>query len=458
MWKNPDLLFEAYDTEKIVGLFRIFGDKEFPELVEENEVKKPIYENFKFFYEQLQELYLEIKNMNRGVVISRMKFKYHELLLIFAEEIEKNFQPLIIMVMLGMTGDIRLRYYWDVEDYNVTNENSFDIAIQAFVSNTTGIVHFLQGDENTILVGGYQNNSAWLKLKKPLSTKEEIRKFPLPHEIDMLSISQDDVDLISDCFFSKKLKRKDIPQIKSFRPVIEMLEDAYANFRYLPLKEGNHVIVTGLPAIKSVILRVKEEEEGHLCLVARVNHQDGCEYFTFYDVKEVISLLRRSENDNSAHPFMIWLVVKIYHDLVTAKSIRIKTKKNISEQMLKSTKKKKDNASSYSPSFIYIPRVEKDGREEIVRVKLSRPLRDYTPRHVTAYKRRGNMSLRQKEAVREYEKMMGMSILEKLPEGHTFVRDFISPAMSKEEFENTPIYIRARIMDDFEKVIRNLED
>ncbi len=334
-------------------------------------------------------------------------------------------------------------------------------ALHVFLYYSVRFLHFAAGSEDTVLIGT-KGEPIWRQLRKPLQIETDFVRFHFPVAAQMNDIGPDDAAFIPDpedtLRGSGDLADR-LPQFPSMRPILTLLEDAWANFRYVPNPEGSIVVFHDPRSpVRSMILKVYQSprDETSLGLMAKLEHEHGSSFFSINDVVFILrdrpEYLPPDAVPEKFNTYLLWLCVQVYHDLVTAKQITVRRPQ---KEGGKGKKKPKPEKPQICTGWTYIPRVVYN-RELPVRSKVLESREPYTPRYVRMHRRRANMSDEQRQAVQEFEAQYGIQVLRFIPEGYTVVRPYISPTISAEEWNRLPKYIKARIQLDLEEAVKQI--
>jgi len=160
-------------------------------------------------------------------------------------------------------------------------------------------------------------------------------------------------------------------------------------------------------------------------------------------------------NRKSSDPVLAQLLAEVYHDLVTAVTVRGHRTRRLSTESITPQPPEGDE-----PSWIYIPRkirIDDRDRNEPVRSEIATK-RPPKPHPVIGYRRKGNMTDKQRDAVKAFEETYGVDVMSFVQPGETFVLPHVSPKEFRDQFDNLPLFIKIRFAGRLQQSIANAVD
>ncbi len=256
-------------------------------------------------------------------------------------------------------------------------------------------------------------------------------------------IHPENADLIPDRFLVHE-KFNDVQLPQPAEPMEKTLERAFFHQRYIVNPDGVEVRFQHAGDLQSMRLRVTGNQ-----IMARVQLNGG-ETFVLLDLDtaahyspEVIF------NTKTGDPRLAHLLAEVYHDLVTAVTIRGPRRPPRDERAQTNDEEKQER------TWRYIPRTIRQFLDEETRVPLDTSRRPPQPHPVVGYVRRGNMTESQRDNIVAFEAEYGVRIMHLVPDGFTFVRPHISPrGYTGEMFESLPVFIKRRFRSHVEELVR----
>ena len=467
MWKNPQLLYQEMVMGKGYRLIVAYlaGIDQLPELPrnEGNEAFAKAEEVFCLIHKQtLSKTKAIVKKyrLKSGQVLCNHHLEsinkcFFDQCLTIALEIERtrNYRLVADMWVLWYRTFSR-RYHLVIDDDPMSPLNCY------FKFNQTALtlIHKLVGTESKTLVGTKDKSPVFLS-HKPVLNLSDVAKPSLPITVQLAHIGHEDFVMLPryDSFDRNALSDQTWPKIRSFRPILDILEDAYKNMRYMPNPSGSYIKINGIPRVQGAMIKVlppKDNPDG-FGLMARLDFDTGSHLMIENDVVEHIQQSQDGLPDGNLPPygFFLWLACQVYHDMVTAKEIRTGPSKDLLDSKpQKSVPTPTNRWDDYNPEWTYIPRIVK-GTEEPIRLPVPM-LTEYTPRYVRGHIRKGKMTEEHRQALERFEAETGLKIIYAIKDGFTFVRPHISPAIDRAEWDGLPKYIKARIQDDFDLLLK----
>lgn len=326
----------------------------------------------------------------------------------------------------------------------------------AFTITCGRVIHLLVGSENRFLVGVRNNRSAWQHWQAPVRSSiwELLHAFPIDSDIEY--IDEDDLDILPPADKWKHTPQE-LPKIvvipNVWRQIGDLLEHAYYNQQYMPHPKGSLVRVTGVEGLSHLTIKVKPG-------LYDPNYIDLIGVFDYGSTKEVLvlsgitglsrviePLQRRSSEDRQ--DFLYWLMVQVYHDLVTARETEGRSERR-SQRIADSEAFEEETNAGPDITWTPIPRIIKSRSTE-PRQPLEHP-RNLIPHRVRGYRRKGEMTEKHRAVLEELERTTGLQILRWIKPGCTFVRPHISPAIEPEEIMRLPLFIRAKIEQEIRRL------
>ena len=238
----------------------------------------------------------------------------------------------------------------------------------------------------------------------------------------------------------KIIHTKDAEKIqlpKPARSTEDLLEEAYYHQRFIVPLDGAEVRFQKAGDLEKMIIIQSGDD-----LLARVITRFGEGFLVLnIDTLQQLSgpeLIRGIELTPGKESAWINILAEVYHDLVTAMELPWRH-----YRVLGGSKERSGVDKPERPQVIYIPRTIRT--KEVVRLPYKGLPRPLTPHRVIGHRRRGNMTEQHREVLMGFEKEYGLSIIANLPAGYTFVRPYVVPAGTSEEFKNLPTFIKRRI-------------
>lgn len=222
------------------------------------------------------------------------------------------------------------------------------------------------------------------------------------------------------------------------RTIDELLEDAYYRQRYIVPLEGAEVRFRRAGDLQKMII----VQTGKMVFAKAVVHQGEAFVWINIDTAEgggIDDYFPESFDRKTDESLWATILSEVYHDLVTA--IEKPRKKGRGKGGLGGL----DDGIEIGGRFgiIYIPRVVRVGEKPLP--PYEGPPRPVTPHRVIGYRKRGNLSENHRRELLKFEGKYGISILNNLPGGYTFIRPHISPKDSEINLEDLPTFIKRRI-------------
>ncbi len=234
---------------------------------------------------------------------------------------------------------------------------------------------------------------------------------------------------------------------KPARSIEELLEDAYYHQRYIVPPEGAEVRFRNAGDIDRMILK-----QGQDNITARFITSKGDETVSLsLDGAEHVPMRIMSGEEalKNVHGNLENIVAEAYHDIVTAKELPKNRFKRLGDTSINEVSEDEN-----TPQVIYIPRVLRLGQETEVRLPFDATTREIAPHRVSGHIRKGNMTEKHRLALVEFEEQNGISILDHIPDGYTFVRPFTVPVGSDMRLTELPIFIKRRIETQLQQEIK----
>lgn len=293
-----------------------------------------------------------------------------------------------------------------------------------------GTIHLLLGREDRLLVG-LKGGVFWKTIHWPEPTPESTPSYldtSMPYLGKAPIIGRKEMELVPE----KPLSFEDaeithIPT--SIHSVEESLEQAYYGQRYTVPLEGAEIRFQRAGDLeKLVMLQTRDALFGKM-----VTKNGEILVIIYTESGNVLSQIPQK-------PFGE-VLAETYRDMVTAVEVRSNRSRRLKNlQNVVSTVD--NNDVSESPRAIYIPRVTRQDEGDF-RPHYDGPTRPVTPHRVTGHRRHVPMSEKHRQELQKFEQETGISILENLPYGYTFVRPHVVP--SGTSFEELPLFIKRRI-------------
>lgn len=468
MWKNPRFLFEDMTSGELKRMIYILvvSATEIPDIqvIPGDAAMEKAKAIFRRVYDRT---HTKIKSLVKKTKLKRgqslhkhcleaINKEFFDQCLAVAQEIEKskNYQ---------FVTDMWATWYYGMQGINenifskrkVTTSTDYYFV---FVQQAISLIHNMMGSESSTLVGTKSNIPVFLN-HPMVARASDINRYVFPIDIQMSYIGKEDLSFLPkhDEFDLNAITYTDWPKVESTRALLDLLEDAYSNMRYMPHQDGSYVRIEGFPRVKGMLIKVfpSDSDPNGFGLMARIDLDSGSHLLVESDVSEKLSRMDVLPHAGSlGYGFFLWLACQVYHDLTTAKEVRVGFASDLEpvQEKTKSVARTETNYfSDYVPEWTCIPRVLKSV-EQSVRIPI--PMRqEYAPRHVRGYVRKGNMTDQHKKCIVNFEVETGLQILCRIRDGYTFVRPHVSPAITPEEWDGLPKYIKARIQDDLNSLL-----
>lgn len=312
----------------------------------------------------------------------------------------------------------------------------------------------LLGSESTMLIGTANNVPAYKRINR-VKNGEEATEYVVNTMLvtfGLLARIREDAARLVPSYDKFTVTAHDVGATgdEYFEVNRVLIEDAFYRQRYIVDPEGAYVRLTNAKSVTSLFLKVRSAGKGSLVeIMARIETTEGS-CFTLVDEERLLN----PSSDRNVYPsigsYFAYLVCQIYHDLVTAEVVPTSPESEprpLGEDRIMSER------DGHIPSWIVIPRKVRKGAKE-ARTELPEPqIRE--PHRVTGHLRKTPMTIAHREALLEYEHEWGVEILRMVPEGYTFVRPHMSPAITSQEFAALPRFIRYRVQQELDRVLKS---
>jgi hypothetical protein len=315
-------------------------------------------------------------------------------------------------------------------------------------------IHLLLGDERRVLVGCRDGQPALKRQQRAFHSSlsaEQLVEVGLMEWPYLPHIEQADVDIVPD-----STEMVDINWLRGYNwPQIEqttiqrLFEAAYYEQCYVVHPAGAYVRLRHFGPFSGLTLKVKPglRDPKYLDLLAIFETAKG-KHPVVIDGAYItgVEQLGRFEGEELFYEYLCWVTGVIYHDLVTAETIRVGS----SEQEATPSVWPSDDELP-EPSWIYIPRQLRLGEAQ-PRAEIAGP-RIMMPHHVSGHMRKGNLTEAHREELQDFERETGLRVLNLLARhpGKTFVRPHVSPSV--EGLNELPRFIHARLQSDIERMM-----
>lgn len=467
MWKNPQILFDEMtmgDLKKMIFTFVVSiteppkiqvlpGDKG---MEKAEATLKGIYNRTLQKIKDIAKKYkLKPGQSLRNHNFEAINREFFGQCLVIAAEIERsrNYQFVTEMWTAWYYG-------LQVMEENIFSKRKMTTSIDFYfvlIQHAISLIHKMVGTESATLVGTKDNVPVFLP-HPTVARPSDVDSITFPIDIQMAFIGKDDLSFVPKYgqFDFNAITYPDWPQVGPTRVILDLLEDAYQNMRYMPHQSGSYVKINGFPRINGMLLKVfpSNSDPNGFGLMARIDLDTGSHLMIESDISEKISQTEVMPLSGSlgGYSFFLWLACQIYHDLVTAKEVKVVS--SLEPRLRKGeavAKTVTNRYSDYTPDWTCIPRILRDVEQP---VRLSIPMRqEYAPRHVRGHVRKGSMTDHHRREIIRFEAETGLRVLCKIKDGYTFVRPHVSPAITPEEWDNLPRYVKARIQDDLNSLL-----
>jgi|GEM_PF-6575263 len=319
-------------------------------------------------------------------------------------------------------------------------------------------MYALAGDERHMLVGFYEDQPVFKKMPHVSGDFDDfLEDVPWASMGCMHHIQPQDVWMVP---LWNQVDGEAILEDRKDRSYGEanqqLVEAAFYNQRYVVDHEGAYVRLYDCGNLRSLNLKVRSTKKNALAeILVRAETTKGA-FFTVISEEQLLTATPEDFPTLDGH--IAHVICKVYHDLVTAVEVPVGNSDNES------------NTEAIQPLFDdpsrakwqVIPRRLKAGQPP-------RPIRHSAPEPsvrepvtVHGHKRRlrpgENMTDKQRQRVRAFEEEFGVVILDRLPEGHTFVLDHMSPKLTQEQFMELPRFMRWRMQQRLTKLLEEVMD
>lgn len=434
MWRKPTIVIDAHGPQ-LWGLcvhYRIWS-KAFPDLTPDMELNEEVLNKFRFLYGRLAQSLLRIPSDRRKVSKVQNSFQstFSEIVIGLAKEIEAGRYSFLTQMMWALP---RLRQRTE-SNHAVTT--ILLLALQA--------TYFLVGEERKYLVGTRGNQPVWRTSSGPLTPWLRSSELIGACAAHLPYIGKDDLDLVP--HFDERApspEPHDLPDI-SIDETRAVLEEAYYNQRYVVAQEGATVKITGHPKVRSVELRVRPgiNDPNYVDFLARFELDTGSHLVVL--AGELGTGQITTLNDDPTERYFYFLIAQIYHDLVTAREVKV-----MATDPSRGVPAYHEDSQ---PSWIYIPRrrilteAPDAPREPMETPRLSEPHR------VTIHPRRGIMSKAQRQKIQDWEIEHGLKVMHIANPDQTIVLPHVSPKESTVATARLPRFIKARLQREIDRVL-----
>ncbi len=320
------------------------------------------------------------------------------------------------------------KFYFLEEMQKRTFNEEVTPEVRKLLSMDIATLHLLLGREDKLLVG-LKGGVFWKNIEWP---EQQVNAMPhLRTSFFYLQmapqIGRREMEVVPDKPLIPEVSEKmSIPN--PAQTVDEALEQAYYGQKFIIPYEGAEVRFRKAGNLdKVVILQARN------ILFGRIVTDKG-DSLTVIDLENGIAL-----GDIKNQPFGE-ILAEVYRDMVTAVEVHANRRRTLQNLLPINPS---DDGPVENPSVIYIPRTVRIRDGEEFRPKYKGPVRPTTPHRVSGHRRHVNMSEQHRQELQKFEQETGISILENLPIGYTFVRPHVVP--SGENLEGLPVFIKKRI-------------
>jgi len=304
------------------------------------------------------------------------------------------------------------------------NDDNLPVTARALLTNDLTTLHLMIGREDRMLVG-IKDGAYWKKIEWPNMDEYSggLMDISIAYLFTAPDIGRRELQFVPE----KPLTTDDLEKLRIPTPVQsieESLEQAYYGQRYIVPPEGAEVRFNKAGDLEKLTLLQSRNN-----VLAKIETPNG-------ETFSVIDLQNASEASHIPGNFGA-ILAEVYRDMVTAEFIHAHRTRRL------------DNL--YTPSeddeekvqVTYIPRKVKIREDGDFRPKYEGPSRPVKPHRVSGHRRHVPMSEKHRQELQKFEEETGISVLENLPAGYTFVRPHVVPA--GERLNELPIFIKKRI-------------
>lgn len=416
-------------------LFRMLGS--IPDRTMPSFKKPPFWGLADEVIKMIIEVFLEIKE-DSEIERSRYQLKVQKILEETAREIREGRQYRFFADFIGA---IEARFNLPFPEY-LPDLVSFRPTIPNLLFQTLTIIWILLEKDGRFpaIIGdrGYQGRKIFLP-EEP--EKKAANLFVIGHQILAVLpwLGKKDLDLVPERFAILSQGEKGglgIPIPTTTVP--ETLEDAYFHQRYVPHPVGAPVRIGRAGDIKGVFVKVRSRvvigkfttEKGDILCLLDLETGQGVNFFQAEDSTQPRDSLSR-------------ILASVYHALVVA--VEKPSPRTDREEI--ELDRKYPLADGESLGISYIPRTIYVGAKKETAAPRTAHAFHRPPRvhPVRGHPRRAEMSSHQRVLIEQFERETGLSILDKIPPGHTWVRPHFSPAVENEAIVAYPLFIKKRV-------------
>lgn len=382
------------------------------------------------------------------------------------EKFRRQFSSILINFVLMME---EVQDYWFIprlEEIEVTMQG-IDKEYSSEATFLHSIIQALAGDEKRVLisVGARDGKPAWKVFKRSLVESGLVRQ-ALYYNLGSLTyyLDQSDADLIPepDEWLSSLGTNYKWPAV-DLSKVRDLLEDAYYNQRYIVNPAGSYVRLKHFGPLKALTLKIKSpgfldpNYVDFFCVaefdVSKVAPE---RYGSTVQIKKRAFVVDgkfaqgmvdiRTPQSSTILPYLTWVIALIYHDLVTAKEVKIAG----SDPLEEADKSIFIDLPYEKPSWIYIPRLIK---KRSIPTRIASTPRSMKPHHVRGHLRKRSLTEQHRKELEKFEYQTGLKVLNLLDRnpGYTFVRPYIVPSIG--EVSSLPNFIHARLQSEIDQML-----
>jgi hypothetical protein len=316
----------------------------------------------------------------------------------------------------------------------ISINNNLPNHVKGLLYSDVSTLHLMLGREDRLLVG-LKDGVIWRNIKWDLKALQSVDSIHYMRAVSMINlntlplIGRKEAEIIPERPITLE-KRNNLRVPTPAQSVEVSLEQAYYGQRYIIPPNGAEVRFNKAGDIGKVLLL-----QSRNILFAKIITEKG---------EALVSLSLETGKDISnvigSKAPLAEIVAEVYRDMVTAEVVHAHRMRRLDNLRLP-LEEREDIEEGVQVT--YIPRKVKIGEDEDFRSKYEGPARPLKPHRVTGHRRKANMTEQHRQALLEFEAEHGISILENLPAGYTFVRPHVVPA--GERLSELPIFIKRRI-------------
>lgn len=337
-----------------------------------------------------------------------------------ARELKKHGEFDVLPYALNLLLDIR---------EGKVRDGSLSSAVYSLMLTGVESLYLLMCDGDKALVG-IKDGVFWKKIKwsEPDAGKPSILLNAFSLLFSLPSTGRRELVLVPD----KLLNDRQLEAIRVPTPPLSteaLLEDAYYHFRFMIPLEGAEVHFSNMGDVEKMTIL----QRGDVILAKASTAGGDFECWLNLSVLEGFSTSARSEDDLD---FWGNVIAEVYHNMVTG--IPVESARRGSRGEGGGIKLKGRLGAIYIPRNVRSSRLGIDDRP-----RYNGPPRSDTPYRVGGHKRRANMTESHRLEIMDFEQKNDMRILDKLPDGYTWVRPFTVPEGA--DLSDIPQFIKRRM-------------